>query len=575
MSRPYSTLVVAILGVLVGESVAATPREAVLRVVPENAGFCLLVTDLRGRLDEFRRSPFVERLLASPIGQALRADPELQKLAKFDEQLRAALDTSTAQLRDDIFGDAVLLTFTPGPPDKPELDSGLFALYARDPALLARLVERLNVTQQQSGEIIDIQQREHGGVRYWQRRKKAEDIEFVAVRGSLFLLADKEAAIHAAIDRGTSSGSSAVGRRIGELGLVASPIVWWLNPRAFDPALRHKLATTSGTDATFLRTFVRYWESLDDVALHLRIDNDAIVELSIRARTNAMPANARRLLTDAGTPSALLSAFPADALFIAGGRLTLDAMAQVGGEFLSADARREAVAGLQRSVGAVLGNDALTAFVQAAGPDWGVCVRPPDGKGGIPSLLAALRLRPAGDPPVEQRAIEGLDFVARLIAFAVNSQHGAQWRVRSERQGAIDVRFIDPDAGLPAGLRPAFAWKDRFLVVGSSPEAIRQFTPPTAEPQTTTGNVLLARLSARAWASYLRRYRDEVATFLADANKQPRSEVQQRLDGLIAVTDLFDSVELSQATTAGGAKLTLRLKPANPFASDEATKKPH
>src|SRR5438445_399058 len=111
---------------------AATPREELLRLVPEDVGFCLVIQDLRGHSERCLSSPFVKELRDSPIGQTIRQAPETRKLAEFDRHIQQVLGVSLAQLRDDICGDAVILAYRPGHPGKEEQEEGLLLVRARD-----------------------------------------------------------------------------------------------------------------------------------------------------------------------------------------------------------------------------------------------------------------------------------------------------------------------------------------------------------------------------------------------------------------------------------------------------------
>src|SRR5438128_10646321 len=83
---------------------AGLPRDDLLRLVPEDVGFCLVIQDLRGHSDAFLRSPFTKKWWESPIGKAISSAPEHKKLIEFEAQLKQGLGVTWAQLRDDIFG---------------------------------------------------------------------------------------------------------------------------------------------------------------------------------------------------------------------------------------------------------------------------------------------------------------------------------------------------------------------------------------------------------------------------------------------------------------------------------------
>src|SRR5260370_34125644 len=148
---------------------AATPREELLRLVPEDVGFCLVLEDLRGHGTALANSLFVKQVPTSPLGGKLLSAPETQKLTKLDNFLQRYLDLTATQLRDDILGDALVLAYRPGPPDKPEEEEGFVLLRARDAKLLARLVEQLNALQKESGDLQAVEERAYHGGTYYRR----------------------------------------------------------------------------------------------------------------------------------------------------------------------------------------------------------------------------------------------------------------------------------------------------------------------------------------------------------------------------------------------------------------------
>jgi len=270
---------------------------------------------------------------------------------------------------------------------------------------------------------------------------------------------------------------------------------------------------------------------------------------------------ARRMFGEAARPSAVWAAFPKDALFIAAGRLPLQPLADAGGEFLTTEGRKEVQDALVRNIGAVLGRDVLSSVLQHIGPDWGVCLAPPlvGDKTWLPSLTAVLRLRAGGSIPVEQRVLDGLDFLARLSVVTYNTRRPDQIRYRVMPQDGVDVRVLENDQGFPPGLQPAFAWKEGFLVLASSPDAVRRFRAPKGDPP-PSAEVPLVRIALSGWANYLRNYREPLATFLADAHGLPPGEVQKRLGHLLGTLEPFDVLEVTQRTGPGQAAVSVRLR---------------
>src|SRR5262249_29409663 len=120
---------------------AATPppRENLLQLVPNDVGFCMVVSDLREHSKQLRDAPWVKALRESPLGRKIAQSPEAKKLKELENQLLEKLGVGLDRLRDDILGDAVVFAYWPGPPGKPKEERGVILLWARDPKLLAQV----------------------------------------------------------------------------------------------------------------------------------------------------------------------------------------------------------------------------------------------------------------------------------------------------------------------------------------------------------------------------------------------------------------------------------------------------
>ena len=324
-------------------------------------------------------------MATSPYGRSIRESPEAAKLTRIDEQLRTHLNVSWAQLRDNVLGDAVVLTYTPGPPGHPDAEVGLLLVHARRPDVLTGLLDRLNDRQTKAGELTVVDQRTYRGQSYAIRRKKAGGEECYFVRGSLLVFSDKEASLQSVIDRDRSAKSAntepaPLTRRLRGLAVERDFLVWWVNPRAFDAAVAAKASSAHGAEAVFLRTFERYWKTLEGAAVSLAMTPDLTVNLAIQAKTAAWPAPAKRVLAEAARPSAVWASFPDNALFAAAGRVPWEPAVEAGSEFVSADVRHDMQDAVERTVGAILGRDVLPRLLRDLGPDWGICVTPPESR---------------------------------------------------------------------------------------------------------------------------------------------------------------------------------------------------
>src|SRR5262249_29763928 len=135
--------------------------------------------------------------------------------------------------------------------------------------------------------------------------------------------------------------------------------------------------------------------------------------------------------------------------------------------------------------------------------------------------------------------------------------------LKTEMQGQAEVRYLQGAARLPAGLQPAFALKDGYLVVGTSPEAIRRFARTAAVPP--DGPVPMLRVSLNDIRQFVQTHRKELTAALAEQNNAKLEDIDRQLDGLVLGLRLIDRVEISQRDHDGQAAMTLRVQTALPL----------
>jgi hypothetical protein len=566
------TPLLALAAVLATGSVrAASPREELLRLVPEDVGFCLLVEDLRGHAGPFLRSPFFAQLRASPLGERISPEsPEMRKLAEVDQFLQQHLHIRFAQLRDDILGDAVVFAYRLGPPGKTEQDQGLFLLHARDARLLDQVLSCLDDVQKQSGELKELEIREHNGVRY-RRRVGAKETTYLYLRGPVLVLSWQESMLQRVIDRDRTAekDDSPVARQFRRLGGERRLARLWINPRAFEPELRQKADAARGPEAVVLKTLERYWHALDTVGLSLGLRDEFELTLTVRVRAADLPAGARRFFAEAARPSEMWTRFPDQALLTVAGRLDVAALLEMLQDFLDADARRALRAMLDQALGAGLTEQVLRDMVPNVGPDIGLCVLAPPGKdpNWFPHVIGAVRVRPGdGAIPADLALVGALNTFAMLAVLDHNRKFPEPMRLRAVTQDGVEVKYLLCDR-FPTGFEPSFALKDGHLVLGSSPEAIRRFqaTGSTAPPATPAGEVPLVRFNVRELCRYLSERRELIAAHVATKNHTSREEAVRQIDRLLGLLGLIDRVEITQLPQEGQAILTLRVKTSEPL----------
>jgi hypothetical protein len=549
---------------------SASPRDELLRLVPDDVAFCLAVQDLRGHIAALQDSPFAKQFNASPIGKLIAASPERVKLGEVEKFLKQHLGTDWAQLRDDILGDAIVFAYRPGPPGKPEAEQGIFLVRAGNEKALTSLVDRFNKAQQAFGELKKLEERQHNGVTYQCRIERNQPPSYYWLRGPVLVFTQQEEMLKKAITldqqaRPADGEAPLVTRQLRQLGADKALAALWVNPRAFDAELQQKVKAAQGPEAVSLKVLHGYWQALESVVVSLNVQQNLELNLAARLKPEGLSPAARKFLAEGSQRSELWNAFPPDAMFATAGRVDVAALIELIGEFLDDDARKAIRESLERSVGPPLAKT-LREVAASLGPDLGMYVAAPDAGGAwFPEGVWAVRVRPAtSGKAVEQTLMDALNAFANLAVLDHNSKNEDRLELKTVQQDKVEVKYFVNDKQFPPGLRPAYALKDGYLIVASSPEVLRRFRIAAA-PAPEATEVPLARWSLTAVRSYLKAHREPLIAASATKDNISKEEAARRLEGLAAGLQFVDTLELTQRPSSGQVILTLRIKPNQPL----------
>ncbi|HLN28976.1 MAG TPA: hypothetical protein VK395_14610 [Gemmataceae bacterium] len=550
---------------------AGTPRNELLRLVPEDVGFCVLIEDLSGHGNALVNSPFLKLFLASPAGAKVAHGEEAQKLSLVDEFLQKKLHLNAMQLRDEILGDALVLAYRPGPVEQPEQEQGLFLIRARNSKLLADLIDRLNEIQKKSGDLQGLEECTYHDKKY-QRRVEKKATNYYYLHGPVLAFANEERILHELIDLDGKTSSAAepfIARQLAMLGPKKPLAALWLNPRAFEKALQKKADAAQGTQAASLKTLLKYWKAVEGVVFAITLQEDFGVSVAVRSRVELLPASARRFLSTAAERTDLWERVPKDAILAVGGRINVAALLEVLGEFMTEEARGSVRTVAEGSLGAVFGKDALKGILPQIGPDW-VCFMvapPPADKNWFPRCLAAIRVGPGkGEAPAGTALGNALNSLATLAVFSVNGGHPGALSLNSTMQGKVEVKYVVNDEDFPPGLQPAFALNEGHLLLASSPEAISSFSPtPAPSEKSYPAETPILRFSFRELARFIKERRELLVAFLAKKNQLSPEATSQGLDQFLAAIEFLDAIEINQRCEPGQVIFSLRLRTAQPL----------
>jgi hypothetical protein len=531
-------------------------RDELLRLVPRDAGFCLIVNDLRGNADKLHDATWLKALRASPLGALWAASPEAAKLAKQEEDLKQHLQIDWPQFRDDILGDLLVFAYRPGPPDKPQDEDGVLLLWARKPEALTRVIERLNEVQSRTKQLKELTPVVHAGQKYF-RRVEQDKTHFYFVHGSVLAFTSKEAIIRQVIEQHGRPAGHPLAAQLQRAHAAEALATVWLNPRAFDADLQRKAKQALAGEGQVLENFLTYWRALDAIVITLNVGETVEIKLSLQARAQDLPKSVRPLFTKDIARSDLWARFPAESILRIAGRLDLEALAETVAGLTPSSARSSIDNSGQRYLGAALGLDLGRDLLPNLGPDWGLCMAPGPAQSDIPLALTALAVRP-GKKNVDQAVYKGAQLLATLLAWTYNSSHADAIRIQTAVLDNVEVKYLANDKGFPIGFQPAFALKDGYFLLASAPEAIRNFKK-NAAPALPAGENPIAQLSMAQLSKFLKARQKKIVAVLADKNQIRLADAEQWFESLITGLDLFDHLLLSERREAGQVTWSLRL----------------
>ena len=525
-----------VLAVATGTSAfAADPVAPIRPLVPPDAAIVFVVRNLGPQLKSLGESPMAAWLATSPLFKQFVDPKEAEKLIAVRDFVTGQLGVTSDELRDDIFGEAVVFAFQPGDPGKPETEVGTLFVRPRDPAALQRLVGRVNTAQQAAGEVTAVRPAEHGGVRYFVREKANKAREFYCFHDRLFVLTNREATLHGILSKVPTPDASAVPKWLA-LDDGQSTLAALFNPRAFDASWATRAA--SGPDAgdrAFHKQFAKVWAALDGLCLSARADANLTLRVTADVDDARLPPEWHRLSTPAPGPSPSIVA-PAGSLLAVNGGFNLRTLLDVTSPFFP-DGGKEFRKQLDEAVAPAVGRDDWPTVLDKLGPEISFWVRPTATAATLEAVLA-VRLGPTrGDsarlaPPVRQ----ALDALAHLGRFDYNRKHADQVTVRAAADGAT---LANP-RGFPAGFAPTYrvSADDGYAVVATSQDA--RVKPSTRAVETPP----LLRVSLTDCHAYLRDHRAAVAKFLANYEARPAADIERELGNLLPVLEAGRSVEV-------------------------------
>lgn len=192
-------------GVVLGES----PADRLLRLVPPDVAAVALVENLRDEADRIGKSSVAQGLRGMPAVSEWLDSDDFRRFTEARGEIERALQVTWRQLRDDVFGDAVLLALRAPQAEGLSNAEGIVLLVPRDRGLLARLLEAINERAHRDRRLGRVELRNYRGVEYHGRvfgdDEQPSDC-YAFLPGGIFAWSSTESSIRGLIDRQSHGG---------------------------------------------------------------------------------------------------------------------------------------------------------------------------------------------------------------------------------------------------------------------------------------------------------------------------------------------------------------------------------
>lgn len=567
MPRLLAPLAVALLA----SPLFAGPTADVMRLVPPKTTVCFVVQDLRGAAARLSDSPFAAHFAESKLGKSLLGSEELKQLATVEGVLKDVLGLTFADLRDDVLGDAVAFAYQPPADGKEGQDSGVLIGKAAKPDVLAKVAGKLNAAQLQSKELKATADKKHNGTGYVERQKADGKTEYYLLRpDGVFAYTGQEEVLKQVIDRldGTDKTPCPLAGAINKLGAKDATAVLLFEPAAFVADLNaQEKATEDANQKAFLKQFARLWQATEAVGISLTLDTEATLSVSAVATPSKVPGELRSLFKPGDKPSAAWAAVPSDALLAVGGHFEWEKFHAAFQSFLSDEGKAGVKQIFDDVFAPLVGKATLPKVLAGLGPDWAFWLSPPakGDTGPLPTATFAIRVRPAGgtDDKVGNAIVSAVDALLHTYRMGYNRTHDDEFTLDTEKADGVTIRVLSNDKALPAGVRPSYALKGDYFVLGSSVEAVKRFTPPKADA--VVKDAPLVRLNAVQVAKYLNAHGSELGEVLAALRGEKADKSKSDLIEFAGVLELFDTIELHHTGDGTRMSVSVKAKTAKPL----------
>lgn len=563
--------IIALLG-FVANSAAAASNLA--DFVPKDAGACLSLEEAAPHVDAFVAGPLYGRLNAFPPLAQWRRDnvPQLKKIAA---EVSRQLDVSVPDAWRQIFGRQMLLAIWPPENAQQKQGPALLLVEAEDPQLLARLVRGIQAAQQRSGEVLESHDFDYRGVKVQSRlvrRGEGNERIFLATLDRIGILANQERLMEQTVDLQLAGDASAgklsrlpAYQEAMEQVEATAPAKFFLNPRIWDAALARAVEAGDKPDAPGRQLVIQAWRSLRYAVFAFSLHPQARAEGYLAMEPAGENAALAEVLGALGGPAALLEHLPADALAAAAGTADITRLVRWINSYSPQAGRRRGLPEIAWSL--------VDGTFQGLGPGYGAFLTRPSEGSEFPLAAAAaaqIQQRVAARQANALSPAEALrSLLQAAIALAPPREGEAPPNLKSEKLGETEILTLSGLPATPPGVAPSFAFADRTMFVGLSPQIVR--TAAALGPAASLADAPRLRellgprltrpsqvgyVNLQALREWLAVQRDSIAALLAGKEEGKLEETRHGLEQLHALLGVADFAAAAAQIEPTGIRLS-------------------
>ena len=543
-----------------------------LSFVPKDFAACLVLEDIDGNLERFRKSAFGEQSQTRSLLSRFANTNDFKRLIDLEGAVSGYIGVSIEELRRDVVGESVVLAFRAGRTDK-ENDAGLLVCRIRKPQVADKVMAAIT----KSGNNRKVEAKRHREIEYRKRIEGAQT-DYVLRIGNVIAFTDNESAIQSVIDARSDRISFADSTHVKRLRSTLpnhSLVQLLVQPRAFDQRWKWKSAFKP-SEAIFATLMDQLWRAISGLACTMNLEDGVAIGLHVSSDQPDVPET-----TAAGAQPAPRSDFwekvPPDAVAAASVAVDFALAGSIIGRAAAMEKENIARQTLDFMNQLLGGKDVGKDVLPNIGPEVGVIATTSD-SALKPNVVALTRLndtkpKRAGDLPLSSTLESALRPMLVLLAMENNRETKGAAKAKTANLEGVRYHFLSGLKDAPAWVQPGFAVTAEYVLTATSQNAAEAFlkrsavnfwTSPAGKAVTARmpqGGSLVFFANMSKLREMLEREKTGVVKQFGGAQNEDQGKIKDRIDTLLDITELFDYCIITVHKTSSIQNITLSLLP--------------